>query len=62
MIASQVCLGMILYHINILTLSLLLDPTVDLPSARLCSSDEINFLQVCLVILLCGTEEFLQKE
>lgn len=45
-----------------LTFSLLLNPSVDLFSAILRSSDEINGLQVSTVVLLCGVKEFLYSQ
>lgn len=48
-------------QMQIFTFCLLLDPGVDLRSARLWSPREINSLQVCLVVLLCGFKEQLQR-
>lgn len=45
-----------------LTFSLLFDPSVDLCSALLRSTDEIDGLQVSLVVLLCGVQESLKPQ
>lgn len=51
-----------LVKVEALTLSLLLNPSVDQCSALLWSSLEINGLQLSVVVLLCGVKEFLQSQ
>lgn len=58
----MVCVLEVEHKVELLTLSLLLNPTVDLCSAPLWGPDEINGLQVSMVVLLCGVKEFLKSQ